>query len=361
MGFATKGAVDRRRGLARSFGLVLPLAAMLLMAAPARARLALGPVQRIAPATPSQTGWNSVPSANGRAVLLEEASSASYTYRLPIYLWRAGAPGRQVVGRGIPKAISNDARTIAFLCERNVLCIKRLGAKVVRRITGPCGGLEQSWVSGNMRVLLVACGYGPSEGSTLVQIGLRSIGTTRLSTNLGPVGLSDDGATAILEHPGNRGSELYLYRGGRISRIKRIRPGFMGMSHNGRFIAEGVVSEAVVHVPPTPIAVLDLQTGQSRTYTPPEHLGQPSYHNPFTISDDGLLLAFSATSSNLVNLQSDELVGASAGVAPYGDCPVLSADGRAALFNGSAAAGPKLSDGEIPLAPSGTFVRSVVR
>jgi hypothetical protein len=237
--------------------LALPLA-MLLLAAPAGARLVLGPLQRIAPSTASQMGWDSVPSANGSAVLFGEHTTRSYGYRLPMYLWRAGATGRQVVGHGEPVAISNDARTIAFVCGRNVLCIKRVGARSVRRITGPCGSLEQSFVSGNMRVLLVACGYGPAEGSTLVAIGSRSVRTTRLSTRLSPAGLSEDGTTAILEHAGNGGSELYLYRGGRISHIKRIRAGFMGMSHNGRFVAEGV-SDAAVHMPPTPIAILDLQ------------------------------------------------------------------------------------------------------
>lgn len=329
--------------------------------ATAAARLALGAVQRISPYTHGQAEWNSVPSANGRTVLLEEDSPASFTYRLPIYLWRAGVVGRQVVGRGIPTAISNDGRTIAFLCARNVLCITRIGARSVRRITGPCGSLERSWVSGNMRVLLVGCSYGPAEGSTLVQIGSRSVITTRLSTYLAPDGLSDDGATVILERAGSGGSKLYLYHAGKVIRIKRVRPGFLGMSHNGHFIAEGETGTAAFPLV-QPIAVLDLQTGQARTYTPTEHVGLPSHHYPFTISDDGSLLAFDAGGvSKLVNVQSVELVSVGAEVAPFGDCPVLSADGRTALFNGSVAAGPKLPDGEVPLGQSGVFVRTIVR
>jgi hypothetical protein len=154
----------------------------------------------------------------------------------PLYLWdrRTGALRslhvRSVEGIAIGTYVSDDGRTFSYACADGVICVRRVGGAVIRRLScrGRLSEVLYFYASSNFRTLFFACERAYVEPkATVIRTGSRRGSVTTVAGR--PEGLSGDGRTLFLGRKGARFAD-------RDGRLQRLRDVVETVSRNGRFV-----------------------------------------------------------------------------------------------------------------------------
>jgi hypothetical protein len=191
------------------------------------------------------------------------------------------------VGHGVPYAVSNDGQRIVYSCSLYVMCIRRVGAALPRRIGLPCHrGSEVPivHVSDDMGSILLTCEQSGAR-TLLIRVGRSGNSTTTISTRLSGDSINSDGSIIILYRAGGTGP-IYAYRGGHLREVASGGVPF-GVSRNGRFLLRARPGSSLPGLQPE---LLDVQTGTGRLLRLGEEVGYPSD----LVSNDGRILVYDA-------------------------------------------------------------------